>query len=207
MNYNTRELAYFGGGGLVAVLCLLLPVGIAGKIILGGVVVVGSLVLALAPVPGKGNLKIDRALLRKWKKSIRPLLYSRHGGGGIQNRRCSKNVSDLDNLEYAPAPEAALTPIVEPQTASTPPASTPLPATLPMSVSVRIISVLPADQDGEPYSAPEIIRPAVLSKINSDEIRPGSIVTYVMIVISIYVLYWLWTGGMQNISALLTTVR
>ena len=112
MGYSLREIAYLGGGGLLAVLCLLLPVGIAGKIILGGLVVLGSLVLALYPVRDRDNKHIDEIIWRKIAKKVKPLLYSRHGGGGLaavrstkQNPRLSLElIGELERTPVRPKP-------------------------------------------------------------------------------------------------------
>ena len=45
--FNDRDLGILGGGALLAVLCLFLPLSFAGKIVVGFLVLVGFMVLAL----------------------------------------------------------------------------------------------------------------------------------------------------------------
>lgn len=58
--FNDRDLAILGAGALLAVLCLLIPMPFAGKVVLGFTVLVGFMVAALL------RLGPDRIPLEEW---------------------------------------------------------------------------------------------------------------------------------------------
>lgn len=82
--FNDREIVIFGAGGLLAILCLFLPVGFAGKIILGGLVLIGALILAywrVKPI----DWTLDNILRQRAKDGGRPHHYSKTGGRKISS--------------------------------------------------------------------------------------------------------------------------
>jgi hypothetical protein len=177
--FNTREITFLGGGGLLAILCLLLPIGFTGKIVLGGVVLVASLVLVFAKT--KAGQSWDEAIWKKLKKDMAIKHYSRLGGAGTPEARSSGN--------QTPGPEN--------QPSGQQSSGNPAPA--------LTIIALPDSDSGESEGA-VIAHPIRFSRVTSDEVRPSSVVTYILVVVAVYVIYWLWNGGMVNISTLFSTI-
>jgi hypothetical protein len=66
---------------------------------------------------------------------------------------------------------------------------------------------LPDTDDDEPAQDVVVTYPIEPPSDGSDEVRPSSVVTYILVVVAVYVLYWLWHGGMVSISTLFSTLR
>jgi hypothetical protein len=181
--FNSREITFLGGGGLLAILCLLLPIGFAGKIVLGGIVLVASVVLVFAKT--KDNQPYDVAAWKRFQKSITLKHYSRHGGAEVPEPRPSRNQSSSRSKNQPSGQQG----------------STSLPA------PAFTIIALPDSDDDESAQDVEVTYPVKPPDDGLDEVRPSSVVTYILVVIAVYVLYWLWHGGMESISTLFSTLR
>ena len=181
--FNSREITFLGGGGLLAILCLLLPIGFAGKIVLGGIVLVASVVLVFAKT--KNNQTYDVAAWKRFQKSITLKHYSRHGGAEVPEPRPSRDQPSSRSKNQPSGQQG----------------STSLPA------PAFTIIALPDSDDDESAQDVEVTYPVEPPDDGLDEVRPSSVVTYILVVIAVYVLYWLWHGGMESISTLFSTLR
>lgn len=83
--FNNRDLALLGVGGLLAVLCLLLPFLFAGKVIAGGLVLVAFMVLALLRL-GPDRVPLEVWLLRRirYALGIRQFVHQQKSSTRVQ---------------------------------------------------------------------------------------------------------------------------
>lgn len=177
--YRFRDIAILGGGGCLAILCLILPFGLAGKIVCAGIVLVAALVIDRLPI--KAGLTIDRILSLRMRKSSMPKKYNREAGGGIaasQQRGGRSTVSPLQDErrgrevpQAAPARPVVLVPPMDDQMDALPPAP----------VYLRS----PLAQAAEGLSEGTL----------------GIFITVVLVVIAIYFFYWLYHGGLPTLTA------
>ena len=181
--FNSREITFLGGGGLLAILCLLLPIGFAGKIVLGGIVLVASVVLMYAHT--KNDQTYDVAAWKKFQKYITLKHYSRHGGAKVPEPRPSRNQSSSRSKNQPSGQQGSTS----------------------LSAPAFTIMALPDSDDDEPVQDAVVTYPVEPPSDDSDEVRPSRVVTYILVVVAVYVLYWLWRGGMESISTLLSTLR
>lgn len=75
--FNDRDLAVIGGGAVLSVFCLLLPVSFAWKISFGVIVLVLSMILALTRLGGD-RLPVEEWLRRRVRFYFRPRRWVFH---------------------------------------------------------------------------------------------------------------------------------
>ena len=77
--FNNRDLYILGGGALLAVLCLFLPLSFAGKVVIGFLVLVGFLVLALLRL-GPDRVPPEVWLMRRFRYAMQTRRYVNQQG-------------------------------------------------------------------------------------------------------------------------------
>jgi len=73
--FNDRDLGVLGAGALLAVLCLILPLSLVGKVVLGLFVLVGFIVLALLRL-GPDRIPLEEWLLRRIRFRLQARRYT-----------------------------------------------------------------------------------------------------------------------------------
>ena len=73
--FNDRDLAILGAGALLAVLCLLIPIPLAGKVVLGITVLVGFMFAALLRL-GPDRIPLEEWLLRRIRYHFQARRYT-----------------------------------------------------------------------------------------------------------------------------------
>ncbi|GAB4577509.1 MAG: hypothetical protein Fur0022_02400 [Anaerolineales bacterium] len=73
--FNDRDLAILGAGALLAVLCLLIPIPFAGKVVLGITVLVGFMFAALLRL-GPDRIPLEEWLLRRIRYHFQARRYT-----------------------------------------------------------------------------------------------------------------------------------
>lgn len=73
--FNDRDLAILGAGALLAVLCLLIPIPFAGKVVLGITVLVGFMFAALLRL-GPDRIPLEEWLLRRLRYHFQARRYT-----------------------------------------------------------------------------------------------------------------------------------
>jgi hypothetical protein len=172
--YKMRDIAILGGGGFLAILCLILPLGLAGKIVCAGIVLVAALVVDRLPV--KAGLTIDKMLTLRMRKAGMPKKYNREAGERSSSWR-----------EEAGHPAGAIQ-----QTAPARP----------------VILVPPMDEgmDALPPAPVYVYNPLLQAAGGLTEGTLGVFITVVLLVVAAYFFYWLYTGGLQTLTADFATI-
>lgn len=73
--FNDRDLAILGAGALLAVLCLLIPIPLAGKVVLGITVLVGFMFAALLRL-GPDRIPLEEWLMRRIRYHFQARRYT-----------------------------------------------------------------------------------------------------------------------------------
>lgn len=73
--FNDRDLAILGTGALLAVLCLLIPIPLVGKVILGMTILVGFMFAALLRL-GPDRIPLEEWLLRRIRYHFQARRYT-----------------------------------------------------------------------------------------------------------------------------------
>ena len=88
--FNNRDLYILGGGALLAVLCLFLPLSFAGKVVIGFLVLVGFMVLALLRL-GPDRVPPEVWMMRRFRYAIQTRRYVNQQG--TSRRGSNENTS------------------------------------------------------------------------------------------------------------------
>ena len=75
MMFNDRDLGVLGAGAILAVVCLIMPLPFAGKVVLGLSVLVGFIVLALLRL-GPDRIPLEEWLLRRIRFRLQARRYT-----------------------------------------------------------------------------------------------------------------------------------
>ena len=105
--FNDRDLGVLGAGALLAVMCLILPLPLAGKVVLGLFVLVGFIVLALLRL-GPDRIPLEEWLLRRIRFRLQARRYTYQQPGYSRKRswqlRRPRPYPDEREPEAQPAP-------------------------------------------------------------------------------------------------------
>ena len=91
--FNNRDLYILGGGALLAVLCLFLPLSFVGKVVIGFLVLVSFMVLALLRL-GPDRVPPEVWMLRRFRYAMQTRRYVNQQG---ITRRDDENASKKDS--------------------------------------------------------------------------------------------------------------
>ena len=91
--FNNRDLYILGGGALLAVLCLFLPLSFAGKVVIGFLVLVSFMVLALLRL-GPDRVPPEVWLMRRFRYAMQTRRYVNQQG---TTRRANEKASRKDS--------------------------------------------------------------------------------------------------------------
>jgi hypothetical protein len=128
--FNDRDLIILGAGAFLAVLCLLLPLPFAGKIIFGFIVLVAFMALALI------RMGPDRVTLEEWMR--RRIRFSRRA------RRFTYHTAPPPQAPVSVVPVAQVQQTIKPSIPITPePVQYPKLYPLPVSFDLGKYSVYP----------------------------------------------------------------
>jgi hypothetical protein len=103
--FNDRDLGILGGGALMAVLCLFLPLSFTGKIVVGFLVLVGFMVLALL------RLGPDRVPPEVWL--MRRVRYGMDVRKYVNQKEPSSVVGDAGAAKTASRPASSPAPATQ----------------------------------------------------------------------------------------------
>jgi hypothetical protein len=106
MMFNDRDLGVLGAGALLAVLCLILPLPLVGKIVLGLFVLVGFIVLALLRM-GPDRIPLEAWLLRRLRFHLQARRYTYQQPGYSHKHPWQLRRQPPQPGEKAPEPKPA----------------------------------------------------------------------------------------------------
>lgn len=104
--FNDRDLAILGAGALLAVLCLLIPIPFAGKVVLGMTVLVGFMFAALLRL-GPDRIPLEEWLLRRIRYHFQARRYTYQ-----QPIAQPTSPQTLTPPKPQPRPRPAITPVI-----------------------------------------------------------------------------------------------
>ena len=102
--FNNRDLYILGGGALLAVLCLFLPLSFVGKVVIGFLVLVSIMVLALLRL-GPDRVPPEVWMMRRFRYAMQTRRYVNQQG--ISRRGNEENAK-------APSPGHAASSVIQP---------------------------------------------------------------------------------------------
>jgi hypothetical protein len=109
--FNDRDLGILGAGALLAVLCLLLPLPFAGKVVTGAFVLVGFIVLALLRL-GPDRIPPEEWLRRRIRFHLRARRYTyQQPGYSRPGRRGRVRLPLQRRRRSRPDPESQIVPL------------------------------------------------------------------------------------------------
>jgi len=107
--FNNRDLSILGGGSLLAVLCLFLPLSFAGKVVIGFLVLVSFMVLALLRL-GPDRVPPEVWMMRRFRYAVQTRKYVNQRGSS--RKGANENISKTDSK--APSFGQAAPSIIQP---------------------------------------------------------------------------------------------
>ena len=102
--FNDRDLAILGAGALLAVLCLLIPIPFAGKVVLGITVLVGFMFAALLRL-GPDRIPLEEWLLRRIRYHFQARRYT-------YQQHIAHPTLPSKPVQPEPQPQLAITPVL-----------------------------------------------------------------------------------------------
>lgn len=189
-----RDIGVMAGGGLIAVICLLLPFGFGVKIAIAGILLVFSMWVALAHF-GKDKKRLEEYLWRRRSFVSKPSFFNLFPGSQKAPTNSVRGGDPARNPAEPPLESAASAPAA-------------LPATNPATAPAFSFHT------SAPDIAPEMLQDIELPEtkyklvtIDWDEVEPAKIIPIILFVVGAYVIYWLYFGGALQISDFFTRLR
>lgn len=131
--FNDRDLGILGGGALLAVLCLFLPLPFVGKVVIGFLVLVGFMALALLRL-GPDRVPPEVWLMRRFRYANQTRKYVNQQTAS--SRKTEKESRPASQPEQPPAPSRS-------KPAPSASASVSLPSLRPVDLAWNEIGVYP----------------------------------------------------------------
>jgi hypothetical protein len=107
--FNNRDLYILGGGALLAVMCLFLPLSFAGKVVIGFLVLVSFMVLALVRL-GPDRVPPEVWMMRRFRYAMQTRRYVNQQG---TSRRSNHEEASRRDVKF-PTFENAAPSVIQP---------------------------------------------------------------------------------------------